>query len=482
MLSSGAAVSISSAGIPSTAALAQTAGKPQSADWSGPLARYIGASQTATLPDEAIELAKRHILDTLAAIVACRDLEAASVARHFALAQSAGAKTGALLGTPHRGALLDAIFASAMCAHAAEINDFCPAAFVQPGAAIIPAALCVSESRGLSGRAFLASTIVGYEIACRFPRALGNRNLNAAVLANHSVGPLFGVAAALASLIRLPNERMNHLFSYCVQQASGSWQWLRDVEHIEKAFTFAGMPARRGAECALLAEAGFTGMGDPFVGEPGWLSSSMFTGPQSDFDASILTRDLGKESQLPLVGYKQYPVGGPAQTTVEQMLQLVKRVDPRQVRSVRIEMPGRADAFATAAMPALNLPYLCSIILLDGKLDFTAAQSRERFLHDEQVKSFMRNVQVVHDPVQEAVPRVESARVILTMSDSSKVESFLHHVKGFPDHPMDRDDVWNKARSLMTRLGGKRIEKVIASVWNLEQLGNVKSLVNLVAS
>jgi hypothetical protein len=47
---------------------------------------------------------------------------------------------------------------------------------------------------------------------------------------------------------------------------------------------------------------------------------------------------------------------------------------------------------------------------------------------------------------------------------------------------MDRDDVWNKARSLMTRLGGKRIEKVIASVWNLEQLGNVKSLVNLVAS
>lgn len=455
---------------------------PQSAEWSAPLTEYITTSQSAIIPEDTLELAKRHILDTLAAIVACRDLEASTVSRNFAIAQSAGATTAPLLGTNKRAALLDAIFASAMCAHAAEINDFCPTAFVQPGASIIPATLCLSAVRKSSGDAFLRAMLVGYEIACRMPKALGNRNLNAAVLANHSVGPVFGTAAACASLIRLPADRMNHLFSYCVQQASGSWQWLRDVEHIEKAFTFGGMPARRGTECALFAEAGFTGVGDPFVGDPGWLNSSIFTGPNSDFNASVLTQDLGKKFEMPLVAYKQYPVGGPTQTVIEQMLTLIKKVDPKRVKQVRIEMPGRAAAFASAAMPALNLPYLCSIILQDGKLDFVAAQSRERFLNDARAKAFMPNVTVIHDQAQEATPRVESSRVFLTLDDGSKVESFLHHVKGFPEHPFDRDDVHRKARDLMVpTLGEKKVQSIIDFVWQLPKQPSVAPLVKLIA-
>jgi 2-methylcitrate dehydratase PrpD len=456
---------------------------PQSANWSEPLARYIVASQTAVLPEETVELAKRHLLDTLAAIVACRDLSAATVARRFALAQSAGAKVAPILGTKERATTLDAILASAMCAHSAEINDFCPSAFVQPGASIVPATLCLGVTRNTSGNEFLRAMIVGYEISCRLPKALGNRNLNSAVLANHSVGPLFGSAAACASLMHLPASRMNDLFSYCVQQASGSWQWLRDVEHIEKAFVFGGMPARRGTECALFAEAGFTGIGDPFSGDPGWLNSSMFTGPKSDFDADVLTRNLGKQFELPLVGYKKYPVGGPAQSAIEQMLALVKKIDPKRVRAVRIEMPGRTAAFASAAMPALNLPYLCSIILLDGKLDFVAAQSRQRFLNDTQVRALMPSVSVIHDPAQEATPRVESSRVTLTLDDGSTTESFLHHVQGFPEHPMTRDDVQNKARDLMSpRLGEKRVEHLIELVWAIDTQTNLKSLVNSIAA
>jgi 2-methylcitrate dehydratase PrpD len=276
---------------------------------------------------------------------------------------------------------------------------------------------------------------------------------------------------------------MNDLFSYCVQQASGSWQWLRDVEHIEKAFVFGGMPARRGTECALFVEAGFTGIGDPFVGDPGWLNSSMFTGTNSDFDADLLTRDLGKQFELPLVGYKKYPVGGPTQTVIEQMLAMVSKVDPKRVRAVRIDMPGRAAAFASATMPALNLPYLCSIILLDGKLDFVAAQSRQRFLNDTRVRALMPIISVVQDPAQEATPRVESSRVTLTLDDGSTTDSYLHHVQGFPEHPMTRDDVQNKARELMSpRLGEKRVERLIELVWAIDTQPNLKALVDSIAA
>jgi 2-methylcitrate dehydratase PrpD len=199
------------------------------AEWSVPLSAYISTSQDTIIEEDIRELGRRHILDTLAAIVACRNLEPSILARNFVLQHSAQPKGAAILGTRDRCALLDAILASGMTAHAAEINDFCPSAFVQPGAAIIPATLCLAESRNFSGEAFLRSVIVGYEIACRMPKALGIRNLSSAVLANHSVGPIFGSAAAIASLIKLPRDKMIHMFSYCVQQASGSWQWLRDA-------------------------------------------------------------------------------------------------------------------------------------------------------------------------------------------------------------------------------------------------------------
>ncbi|MBU4316185.1 MAG: MmgE/PrpD family protein [Proteobacteria bacterium] len=461
---------------------AKSGNLPQDAQWADPLGNYIHSSQKDGIAEDIRELARRHILDTLAAIVACRDLEASMLSRKFVLEHNQGSTAAPILGTRERCSLLDAILASGMTAHAAEINDFCPSAFVQPGASIIPTALCLGDARNLSGEAFLRSVITGYEIACRMPKALGPRNLFTAVLANHSVGPIFGSAAAAASLIRLPRDRMNHMFSYCVEQASGSWQWMRDVDHIEKAFVFGGMPARRGTECALFAEAGFTGIGDPFTGDPGWLNSTMFKGEKSDFNPGYLIEDLGKRFELPLVGYKQYPVGGPTQPAIELMLDMIKEVDRTRVRKVRIEMPGRTGTFAGAEMPALNLPYLCSIILADGNLDFMAAQSRNRLLEDKDIQSFMKNVEVIHDPEQEASPRVESARVILTLDDGSKKEKFLHHVKGFPEHPFDRNDVVQKAMELMVPVLGKdRSHELCNTVLKIEELKNVHKLVELIA-
>jgi len=460
---------------------ATAARKVQSAQWTGPLSEYIAHSQTADIPEEIRELGRRHILDSLAAAVACRDLEPAKLARKFVAAQGSSG-TAPVLATNERRSLLDAIFASGMTVHGAEINDFCPSAFTQPGASIVPVTLCLGDVRNLSGEAMLRAMIVGYEITCRLPKALGIANLRNGVLANHSVGPLFGSAAAAASLIRLPQEHLQHVFSYCVQQASGSWQWLRDVEHVEKAFVFGGMPARRGAECALLVEGGFTGIGDPFTGDPGWLNSSLFKGANTDFNPEYMTEKLGERFELPLVGYKRYPVGGPTQPVIELMLGFVKDLPRERVRQVRIEMPGRTGAFASAEMPALNLPYLCSIILADGKLDFVAAQSRERFLNDAKIRAFMPNVDVIHDPKQEAEPRVESARVILTLDDGSKHERFLDHVKGFPAHPFDRQDVEEKALELTTpHLGAKRSRELIDVVWQIEKLASVRQLVKLIA-
>jgi 2-methylcitrate dehydratase PrpD len=194
-----------------------------------------------------------------------------------------------------------------------------------------------------------------------------------------------------------------------------------------------------------------------------------------------MTEHLGERFELPLVGYKRYPVGGPTQPAIELLLGLIEDFPREHVRQVRIEMPGRAAAFASAEMPALNLPYLCSIILADGKLDFVAAQSRERFLTDAKIRAFMPNVTVTHDPEQEAEPRVESARVIVTLDDGSTRERFLDHVKGFPAHPFDREDVEEKAVELISpHLGTTRARELCATIWKLESVTSVRKIVDMI--
>jgi 2-methylcitrate dehydratase PrpD len=457
--------------------------KPGEPAVTAPLSRYIAASPTMTLPEDIKELGKRHILDTMASMIACRDLEAAMLARKYAAAMTGGGPA-TILATRERAALVDAVFASAVTGHAAEINDFSPSSYTQPGPPVLSTALLLGEQRRASGSALLNAVVTGYELTCRVPKTLGIRNLRDITgIASHGVGPVFGAAAAAASIMRMPEAKIPHLLSYCAQQASGSWKWLLDEAHVEKAFVFAGMPARNGLQAALLVDAGFTGVPDCLDVPGGWLMSGMFAGPESDLDRRYLIDRLGERFELPLVGYKRYPTGGPAQASVEGMLQLARKVDRTQIDSVHIAMPGRAFAFATAKMPALNLPYLCAIIILDGRLDFSAAHSMTRKEGDAAVRALMGRVEVVHDQAQEREPRAESARVTVTMKNGERQELFIDGVTGFPTHPMSHDEVEAKALELMTpRLGADRARRLADRIWRLEQVTDVAELITAMAS
>ena len=149
-------------------------------------------------------------------------------------------------------------------------------------------------------------------------------------------------------------------------------------------------------------------------------------------------------------------------------------------------MPGRWQAFRDAEMPALNLRYLSSIILLDGRLDLVAAQSRERFDSDTAAKALMEKVDVVHDPAQETPEgeaRTESARVIVTDAKTGRHEVYVPFVRGFPSHPMSRSDVEAKAMELIGPvLGNTRASEVIGATREMETLKRGADLVDLIAA
>lgn len=479
-----AAASVTVLGSLAPRALAQPLQPPVTAA----LSRFVAESPSAPIPEEVREAGRLHILDTLASVVACRDLQPSILGRRFAEQQSGEPRRNAatILGTRTMAALIDAVFASAMTGHAAEINDFIPSAFVQPGPSIVSAAIALAEQRGGSGEAVLRAVLTGYELASRVPKALGLRNLNRSGLANHGIGPVFGVAAAAASMMRLPEARVPALLTYCSQQAAGSWQWLLDVEHVEKAFVFAGLGARAGLQAALFAELGFTGVRDNLDQPGGFLDQGVFKGPDSDLDRHKLIDGLGQRWEMPHVAFKRYPTGGPTQPAVEGLLKLLPELRADTTRQVRIEMPGRWQAFRDAEMPALNLRYLTAIILIDRRLDFVSAQSLERIRSDAAVRALMARVEIAHDPAQETPPgqpRAESARVIATDTAGGRREIFVPYVLGYPSHPMTRTDVEAKATELMApTLGAARTREVIARCGAIESLKSGGDLARLIAT
>src|SRR6266478_7428571 len=119
----------------------------------------------------------------------------------------------------------------------------------------------MAEAQHSNGDALLRAVILGYDIGFRFHQAFEPRST--------SFGATFGCTAAAGILAELDDLQMRYLISYAAQQASGSRAWVGDDGHIEKAFDYAGMPARNGVTATLLIQSGFTGNRDVLEGDQG---------------------------------------------------------------------------------------------------------------------------------------------------------------------------------------------------------------------
>ena len=103
------------------------------------LSAYALKALKQPLPDEVIERAQIHLLDTLAAMVSGAQLPAGIAARQF-VQSLIGQPVAAVVGAGFKTNPIDAALANAMAAHADETDDAHPASITHPGCAVVPAA------------------------------------------------------------------------------------------------------------------------------------------------------------------------------------------------------------------------------------------------------------------------------------------------------------------------------------------------------
>ncbi|MDI7261576.1 MAG: MmgE/PrpD family protein [Thermodesulfobacteriota bacterium] len=437
----------------------------------GELSAYISRGGEAELPSEVVQKAKHHILDTLAAMVSGSKLKPGQLARKYVESQE-GVEEAQVAGSPIVTSAINAAFANGVMVHADETDDSHERSRTHPGCAIVPAALSVSERTGADGISFLKGVVVGYDIGCRMPLALGVDHLRNGHRSTHAIGGNFGAAASAAAVLRLKENLVRYVLSYTGQQVSGVMYWARDEEHIEKAFVFGGMPARNGVTAAILIQAGFTGVYDPFSGEHNFFEAfSPYPSPER------LIEGLGSHYEIMSTSIKKYSVGSPIQPALDALLLLIEKHGLRgeDVQTIIARLPeDGVQIVDNRDMPSINLQHLLAMTLLDGDITFEATHSFER-MKDPSVLEIRKRITLLGD---RSMARIKRQGVIeVTKKDGTQLKEHVISVRGTPENPMTTEEVEKKCSELLIPVLGKgRTQKLIDTIWNLEQMKNVREL------
>ena len=442
-------------------------------DITGRLARHMAQAREQSLAPAVARETKHRVLDTLAAMVSGAHLKPGEMTIQYARSQG-GAAEASVVTTDIRTSAVNAALANGMLAHADETDDFEPVTKAHPGSAVVPAALAMAEREGRSGRELLAAVALGYDVCCRFLLALGPDLVRGSHRSAEGTSSTMGAVAAAASLARLDEKGMRHALSYAAQQVSGIWSWVRDAEHVEKAFDFSGMGARNGVTAAIMAQMGFSGVWDVFDGEHNALIALSSAPRPEEMVAGLGSRFFVTETAI-----KPFSVGYPIQAPLDAFLTLYRQhalsVDNVERIVVRLPEDG-ARIVNDRAMPDVNCQHIIAVALVDGTVSFEDSHSYER-MKDPKVRAAKARVQLIADRelMDPAAPR--SGRVEVTLRDGRTVSHFTRHAPGTKENPLDTESVSAKARLLMAPvLGAGRAEEVIRRVNALEAVADVREL------
>jgi 2-methylcitrate dehydratase PrpD len=445
-------------------------------DITGRLARYMAEARDRPLAPDVAREGRHRILDAIAAMVSGAHLKPGKMAIRFAGAQG-GTAEATVLTTDIRTSAINAALVNAMFGHADETDDFEPTTKAHPGCSVVPAALAMAERERRSGVEVLNAVALGYDLCCRLLMALGPGHVRATHRSAEGTSSTFGAVGAAASLARLDETGMRHALSYAAQQVSGIWSWVRDAEHVEKAFDFSGMGARNGVTAAVMVQMGFSGVWDVLDGEHNALIAL-----SSNPEPEAMVADLGHRFFVTETAIKPYSVGYPIQAPLDAFLTLHRKhaLTPESVERIVVRLPeDGARVVNDRSMPDVNCQHIIAMALVDGDVTFDDSHSYER-MKDSRVLAVKQRVQLVADPelVDPKAPR--SGRVEVVLRDGRTVSHFTAHAPGTKENRMNTASVNEKARRLMEPvIGASRAAQAVECVNAIESLGEITTLMQL---
>ena len=438
------------------------------------LSEYMSAAGTRPISADVAEHAKHHLIDTLASMISGSELPPGQAAQRYIRAHG-GKGAATIAGTSLTAAPGDAALANGVMAHSDETDDSHNASRSHPGCSVVPAALAVGEELGVDGARFLRAVTLGYDIGTRVVMAMGGAEWSYETsLATHSIAGTFGAAAAASCLAGLDARQMRWALDYTAQQSSGIVAWRRDTDHIEKAFVFAGMPARNGVTSALVVQTGWNGVDDIFSG-----ADNFFLAYAPKAKPERLVEKLGERYEIVQTDIKKWTVGSPIQGPLDavEAIRGKRPFEADQVKRVTVRLaPSVASVVDNRDIPDICLQQMIAVMLLDKTVSFQAAHDKPR-MQDAATLRQRAKVNLVRDEVLAKLLPVRVAIVEIMLTDGTLLSERVSAVRGTPRNPMSRTEVIDKARDLIAPvLGPETSARLMETVFAIEAVTNIRKL------
>jgi 2-methylcitrate dehydratase PrpD len=432
---------------------------------------FVRRLDPAELSDGVLHQASRCVLDLVGVAIAGTRAPMTQISARFAFDQFGSGKA-TVIGSRRPLPVTGAAWVNCNAASALDLDDGHRLAMGHPGAAVIPAALAIAETAGVTGREFLAAMVAGYEVAVR--ASVARVPWYKDRMYSSGIWGVFGAAAAAGKLLGFDEATLQSAMGNAASHGPFPPGGLQaNYSMVKEVIGWAGMA---GCAAALLAQQGFVGPEDVMDYSGRW-------------DAAQLTDGLGDPDRYAILGtyFKPYAVCRWAHSSVDAVLELAGRHGLRreEIDKILVEtfyevtrLVNYAPRNAIAAQ--FSIPFALAVALLRGRIE--PEDVSEENLRKPEILDLAGKVEVMVDPeINAQFPAKTIARVTVHTA-RGRFQTTVEYPRGNPENPMTDDDLQAKFRSLTAgTVGEQASRKLHAAILDLARARDVTSLTQLLA-
>ena len=435
------------------------------------LAHFAASVKYENIPAPAREYCKDILLDTLACAFAGHFGEETDQIARFAKSLATSTESTVIGGdnlslagaTLLNGYLITAV---TMCdIHRSTLTHVTPE--------VVPPALLIGERDNVSGRDLLVALAAGFEVTTRV--GVGSDYPAVRKRGYHGPGVFgpFGAAAAVGRLRGLSPEAMARAFGLAGSQAGGTFAaWGTPTVKFHQC-----RGALSGLMAALLAEQNFLATREFLTAKDGGLFNTFSTGGHPE----QVTAELGKRWEFEQIALRLWPSASSIQGMNTALFDALEE-RPFKLKDIKraqigltptvFNLHGKLSKYKAKFDALISAHYTAAVIIEDHALTL------DQFLPARYDDPVLRNAAANLIDVQpdESLTDVQAV-VEFELNDGTKIVKRCNSPRGSADNRLTRAQIESKMRTYaQKRIGKAAIERIIASIWALEDVGSVRDL------
>ncbi len=434
------------------------------------------------IPKEAIDEAKRRIVDSMAVAMGAINSRPGKISRKLAT-DVTHRKGATVLTTAHQSSPELAAFANGVLFRYLDFNDTYLSLEPAHPSDNIAAILAIAEHVGSTGKEILTAIVLAYEIQCRLCDAASIRARGW----DHVTYGAISAGLACGKLLGLDKQQLVHLQGLAATPNVTMRQTRVGELSDWKGCAFANA-SRNAVFAAMLAHQGLTGPSEIFEGEMGfWAQVS------GEFSIDKMGGVDGEGYMINRTYIKHFPAEYHSQSAIEAAFELREQIGAddidQKIESITIEsFDAAVDIIAgfkehwhpkTRETADHSMPYCVSAALMDGEI--TLDTFTDERINDPTLVALIQKVKVNrNDEMTAGYPDGIPNLITIKTTDGKEFKKEVRYPLGHNHNPMKDSDVEHKFRTMASRVfPEKRVNDILKELWDVEELKTVTHVMEL---